>query len=121
MVRRKLPSAERNLPGLNFIIYLPIRYDISSKVNQSDSFREDFTYESGQKNLTASDAFRKILFATNKIKDEKELLKKYPEIDRKLKEIKNILNNKMGILNSEVSKFFVEKAKEKYPKLKEKW
>lgn len=101
---KRINFQDKNLPGVRYILWIPMSFHPSMPLKLQEKLKEKFGYRKGRKK-SVSDEFRKKHLDSMGVKDEKELLKKYPAI-------RNIINHKakqevleeMGILPREFSK-----------------
>jgi hypothetical protein len=113
MGRTRKPNEERNLPGFNFIINIPIRFQISQKESEKKELDELVKKLSIKENrfIDISELLRREMFKDLKIKNENELLKISPNIRRKAVELKDTILLEMGIFPGQYSKYMKEKIK----------
>ena len=111
MPMRKQSFEDKSKPTTNFILFLPIRFDISSK----DAIMKALDFEIANCDKTRSQAWREMIFEELKITNEKDLILDI-DINKKIIEIKEILDRKMKIPLRGRSKFLLSLMTKKYLK-----
>ena len=99
---------ERSLPGLNFILAIPLRFSISIEKNLENNFR-DFCEKNDKK---ISDVLRNRLFNFFKVKSEYELLKTNEYIRDRVNAVSKEITDEMGLSKRGLSKWIKLEIKE---------
>lgn len=107
MAKRKLLfKEEKYLPGINFLLIFPIRFTGSI----SKSMQEEFDTYCKQNNKNKSKLLRDELFSFLNVKNENEILSKYPIIRKQIQtEGRLAILDELGLSGSEFSSWLRNK------------
>ena len=101
---RLLNYQDKKLQGVVFSLWLPLSFQPSLSTKMQTQLREKFKMRRGS-SISLGDLFRKKMLSGFEVKNEQELLKKYPKIRNSLnKNIKYELLQELGIEQREFSK-----------------
>ena len=118
---RVKPNGEKRLPATNFLLIIPVRFQVSQKLSEKIEFEnliENYSKEKGIK-LTTSSVLRKELLDDLKSKNETDLLKKFPAVRDTISRLRNSILLELGLYPNQFSKYIrskIEKKKEEFNK-----
>lgn len=99
MARRKLKLEDKSKPGLNFILLVPTRFSTSAPTSLQTKFDEVCK----KKKINKSNVLRSFIFEFLEVKNENEMLDKYPTIRKAYRNGYEAILDELGLTKSDFS------------------
>lgn len=95
MADHKKPNQEKSKPSINFNVFFPMNFPIST----TDSLSKKFMATLGDSSTNANKFLKKKFLEEFGVSEPRELLKKFPDINESFLQFKNEIKKEMAVTN----------------------
>jgi len=110
--------SERSVVAFNFQLHIPVQFSISSKpkiIKDWKDYLKELEKKEGKK-INASEILRTKILSDLEVKNESELLRKYPSVRQDVLKVRHSIVMALGLYPSQFSKYGQDKMLEEMGK-----